>query len=85
MVLAIYLRKKEDKKRLDKLCSNQIPNALNTKGGLLIQYNDKRKFQNTLRRFAVASMGNFTQYFMESRVPDGSSLGSLAETNCFIA
>ena len=62
------------------LCSNQTPNALNMNRGLLIQYIDKRKLENTLRKIAVASKwGNFFQYFTESGVPDSSCLGSLAE------
>ena len=64
-------RKKEETKELDMLCSNQTPNALNMNRGLLIQYIDQRKSENTLRKFAVASKwGNFIQYFMESVVPD---------------
>ena len=59
-------------------------NALNMNKGLLIQYNDQRKLDKTLRMFAVASKwGNFFQYFTESGVPDSSCLGSLVETNCY--
>ena len=65
------LKEKKEDKKLDMLCSNQRQNALNMNRGLLIQYIDQRKSENTLRKFAVASKwGNFIQYFMESVVPD---------------
>ena len=68
------------------LCSNQTPNTLNMKKGHLTQYIDQIKSEKTLRKFAVASKwGDFIQYFTKSRVPNGSFLDQLAETNCLLA
>ena len=80
------LKEKKEDKKLDMLCSNQRQNALNMNRGLLIQYIDQRKSENTLRKFAVASKwGNFIRYFTESRVSDSSFLDQLAERNCLMA